>query len=198
MATRVLLIRHAQSEWNAAGRWQGWADPPLSPAGVAAAAAAASDPVLDAVEAVASSDLHRAQATAELLAAGRGWSPPLVLRGLRERGAGDWTGLTRDEIEQRWPGALRHTPAVIPGGEAVEAVTARAIAALHRLAEHHPGRTVLAVSHGALIRAVAHHLDVRPEPVPNLAGLWIEFGAGAICAGPAAEPLGLDLIEHAG
>ncbi|GAC1312534.1 MAG: hypothetical protein NVSMB12_02730 [Acidimicrobiales bacterium] len=198
MATRVLLIRHAQSEWNAAGRWQGWADPPLSPTGAAAAEAAATDPVLDAVDAAASSDLHRARATAELLAAGRGWSPPSIVRGLRERGAGEWTGLTRDEIELRWPGALRHTPAAIPGGETVEAVTARAVVALHRLADHHPGVAVVAVSHGALIRAVAHHLGVAPAPVSNLGGLWIDVGAGRLRAGPAAEPLGLDLSERAG
>ena len=196
MTTRVLLLRHAQSEWNADGRWQGWADPPLSPEGTAAASAARAHPALDSIDAVASSDLARALTTAELLAAGREWPAVLPLRGLRERGAGDWTGLTRAEIEVRWPGALAARFADIPGGESVTAVTARAIVALHRIAEHHPGRSVLAVSHGALIRGLAHHLGAAPEHLPNLGGLWIDVGPGRIRPGEAADLLGVEEVAE--
>ena len=195
----MLLVRHAQSEWNADGRWQGWADPPLSPAGAAAAHAARAHPALDSIDAVASSDLARALTTAELLAAGRDWPGVLPLRGLRERGAGDWTGLTRAEIEVRWPGALAARFADIPGGESVTAVTARAVAALHRIAEHHPGRSVLAISHGALIRGLAHHLGATPEHLPNLGGLWVEVGTGRIRPGEAADLLGVqEVAEQSG
>src|SRR5258708_25411622 len=65
--TRVLLLRHAQSEWNAEGRWQGWADPPLSAAGAAAAAAAGDHPALDGVDVAVSSALLRAAETMSLL-----------------------------------------------------------------------------------------------------------------------------------
>ena len=192
----MLLLRHAQSEWNADGRWQGWADPPLSPDGVAAARAARAHPVLDAVDAVVSSDLARALTTAELLATGRDWPGVLPMRGLRERGAGDWTGLTRADIEARWPGALAARFADIPGGESVAAVTARAVVALHRIADHHPGRLVLAVSHGALIRGLAHHLGAGSEHLPNLGGLWVEVGPGWIRAGEATDLLGEDDVAE--
>ena len=154
--------------------------------------------MLDEVEAAAASDLHRSRASAEALASGRGWGPVTVLRGLRERGAGRWTGLTRTEIDERWPDALRATPVAIPDGETVEAVTARAVVALHRIADLHPGRSVVAVSHGALIRTVVAHLGATPAPVPNLAGLWVEVTDRSLQAGGPAGPLGDGAIEAVG
>jgi len=183
VATRVLLLRHAQSTWNAEGRWQGWADPPLSEPGELAARAAAEDPVLDAVDAVVSSDLQRATATAQLLAGDRPWPTLQSFRGLRERGAGAWTGLTRSEIEERWPGSLVGRMAVIPGGESAAAVTARGVATLHRVAATWPDQNVLAVSHGALIRLVEHHAGAEPVPVVNLGGRWVEIDGGRITLG---------------
>ncbi|MHB8661434.1 MAG: histidine phosphatase family protein [Acidimicrobiales bacterium] len=192
MATRILLLRHAQSAWNATGRWQGWADPPLSVDGAAEAAAAAADPVLDQISAAVASDLDRARATASIMAAHRGWPDVRTFRGLRERGAGEWTGLTRDEIEQRWPGALAGAVLDIPGGEAVTAVTSRAIATLHRVAAEWPDAAILAVCHGALIRLVEQYGGRPSRAIPNLAGGWVEVRDGAISIGPpvALAPVG--------
>jgi broad specificity phosphatase PhoE len=180
VATRVLLLRHAQSAWNADGRWQGWADPPLSPAGEQAAATAAGDPALDGVTAVVSSDLERARRTAVTIAGARSLPDVVTFRGLRERGAGSWTGLTRSEIEQRWPGRLGDGVLDIPGGEAAAAVTVRAVATLHRVAERWPGQEVLAVTHGALIRLVEGHGGIDPSHVPNLAGRWVGVSRGLV------------------
>jgi broad specificity phosphatase PhoE len=173
VATSILLLRHAQSVWNAQGRWQGWADPPLSPDGERAARSAAGHDALEGIDAGASSDLERASRTAELLAGGRPWPPVRRYRGLRERGAGHWTGLTRPQIEARWPGALGPPLGTIAGGEAAAAVTARAVGALHRIADEWPDGQVLAVTHGALIRLVEAHAGADPVPVPNLGGRWI-------------------------
>lgn len=197
MVARLLLVRHAQSEWNADGRWQGWADPALSESGAAACAAARDDPILDHVQAAAASDLSRAWRSAEILAEGRPWAPVVTVRGLRERGAGEWTGLTRDEIQARWPGALRAQFADIPGGEDAASVTARGVAALHRIAERFEGMTVLVVSHGALIRLITHHLGATPEHVPNLGGLWVEVSDARLRAGEKVGPLGAELIQEA-
>jgi probable phosphoglycerate mutase len=183
---RLLLLRHAQSAWNAEGRWQGWADPPLSAEGEAAARAAAWDPALATVAAVTSSDLARAHQTATLLAAPRDWHAVQTYRGLRERGAGEWTGLTRAEIEDRWPDRLTPGVAHIPGGESTAAVTARALVALHRIAADWPGADVVVVTHGALIRLVEAYCGGAASPVPNLAGRWVEVEGGALRLGEAA------------
>ena len=102
-STRLLLVRHGESTWNADGRWQGQADPPLSALGEQQAADAAAH--VDAVDAVWSSDLARARRTAEIIAHERGVDVRIDAR-LRERDAGEWQGYTRAEIEERWPGAL--------------------------------------------------------------------------------------------
>src|ERR687893_1474427 len=101
---RLLPVRKGESTWNATGRWQGWADPPLSDLGRAQAEAAA--PAAAPVDAVVSSDLQRALVTAELMAAVLEIDGVHVEADLRERDVGDFTGLTRAQIEERWPGSL--------------------------------------------------------------------------------------------
>jgi probable phosphoglycerate mutase len=197
VATRILLLRHGQSTWNASGRWQGWADAPLSGSGEAAAAAAAADPALDRITAAVSSDLQRAARTAEMIALARGWPPVTTFRGLRERGAGLWTGLTRAEIDEGWPGALRGRGDVqIPGGEAPAAVAARAVATLHRIAARWLGESVLAVTHGGVVRRIESFLGAHHAVVPNLGGRWVVVDAGVLTlgdrvtlAGPALDPI---------
>ena len=102
--TRLLIVRHGQSTWNADGRWQGQADPPLSALGAAQAQAAA-DVVPD-VDLMVASDLARARQTAEIIATARQLSAVRLDERLRERNSGDWTGFTREEIELAWPGWL--------------------------------------------------------------------------------------------
>src|SRR3974390_1149426 len=103
--SRLLLLRHAQSEWNAEGRWQGWADPPLSGEGDAQIAEAAAQLEGQRFDLVVTSDLLRARQTAERLLDSLEIDVECrVEPGLREFDAGEWSGLTRDQIEQRWPG----------------------------------------------------------------------------------------------
>jgi len=169
-STRLLLVRHGESTWNVAGRWQGHADPPLSDLGerqaVAGATALTGPP-----DAVWTSDLARARRTAELLAEPHGLTPRADAR-LRERDVGEWSGLTRAEIEERWPGwlAARRSP---DGFEADEPLAARALAALREIAAAAPGATVIVVTHGGVIRTVERHHGADPEPVPNLGGRWL-------------------------
>src|SRR3954465_8515375 len=100
VTTRVLMVRHGQSTWNALGRWQGQADPPLSDLGRDQARAAAR--ALGAMDAVFAPDLHRATETAHIIATDLGIGPVLIDERLRERDAGEWSGLTRDEIHERY------------------------------------------------------------------------------------------------
>lgn len=179
-ATRVLLVRHGQSEWNAIGRWQGHADPPLSPLGLEQARAAAG--AIGPVDAIVSSDLARARQTANLLAEGLGIGVVHVDARLRETDAGEWTGLTRGEIERDWPGFLEagRRP---PGFEPWERVAERARSALLDVARRHPGATVLAVAHGGVIRALERSLDALGAIVANLGGRWFHVTGDALHPG---------------
>jgi broad specificity phosphatase PhoE len=184
---RLLLVRHGESTWNATGRWQGWADPPLSDLGRAQAEAAA--PAAAPVDAVVSSDLQRALETAELMAAVLEVDGVHVERDLRERDVGDFTGLTRAEIEERWPGALSSGNASIARdprfGETVEALATRVNAALARLAATFAGQRVLVVTHGGVVRNLERSFGVEPDPLPNLGGLevLVDPETGAMEAG---------------
>ncbi len=171
--TRVLLVRHGQSEWNADGRWQGQADPPLTDLGRAQAHHAAR--ALGTVDAIVCSDLVRAADTAVILSGELGVGPVVVAPDLRERPAGEWQGLTRIEIDERWPGYLddRRRPA---GWEPDDELLARATAALVRIAELVPGGEAIAVTHGGLVYVLEGSFGEPFERLPNLAGRWIEVG----------------------
>lgn len=195
MATPLLLVRHGESTWNAEGRWQGQADPPLSPAGEGQARAAAGALVDLDLDAVWSSDLRRAATTAVILA-GPDRSVRLERR-LRERDIGAWAGLTWRELEATHPGWADDgwRP---DGWEADAAVAARAFPALEELAAMvRPGAAGLVVSHGGLIRAVEAQLGGDPRPVPNLGGVWLDraddgFELGARAVLLDVEPLDVE------
>jgi probable phosphoglycerate mutase len=172
--TRVLLVRHGESTWNAAKIWQGQADPPLSALGEQQAADAAHH--VDGVDAIWSSDLVRARRTAEIVADSRGLR--VVLDGrFRERDAGAWQGLTRTEIEARFPGYLASGRRP-PGYEGDAALTERSVAALDAIGADHPGQSVLVVTHGGVVRTLERHLGAADEGLlPNLGGRFFVSSA---------------------
>ena len=169
--TRLLLVRHGQSTWNAEGRWQGHSDPPLSPLGERQVRAAAPAVIELGVTAVFSSDLQRARQTAELLAPPG--LTPVVVPPLRERNVGAWEGLTRDEIDARFPG-MREAHESPPGFESDGSLIARVLPALERIiGELASDAIALIATHGGVIRTVERHLGSPPPPVPNLGGRWV-------------------------
>ena len=171
--TRLLLVRHGQSEWNADGRWQGQENPPLTDLGRAQARRAAR--AVGAVDAIYTSPLDRAATTADIIAEELGIGPVTPAPGLRERHAGEWQGLTRSEIEEDFPGHLG-TGRRPPGWEDDRAVESRVVAALDRIAtEHHYGH-VLAVAHAGIIFALERLLGADRERLANLGGRWLEHG----------------------
>lgn len=183
--TWLLVLRHAQSSWNAEGRWQGWADPPLSAEGDRQARAAGAVlrslplPVrVPAIDGVVASDLQRARQTAAILARGLGIEAPVeVVADLKERDVGAWTGRTMAEIEEGWPGKLAEwragTLPTPPDGESREDFERRLRRGLAYVADSWAGRCVLAVTHGGALRVIERMLDAEPRPVVNLAGFWL-------------------------
>jgi probable phosphoglycerate mutase len=216
MATQLLLLRHAQSAWNAEHRWQGRADPSLSPSGreqatqVAQAAAEAvasssAHPLLDVVT-VWSSPQRRAHETALILAEHLGIGPVRTDPRLCERDVGMFTGLTRQEINQRWPGFLgttHHRPDVHrtapnsrdgwngidpPGAEPQPLVVERALATMRAIAAAHPGQRVAVVTHGALIRIFERHSGASASgPPTNLSGRWFDVAEGRVDLGQPVD-----------
>jgi broad specificity phosphatase PhoE len=167
VTTQVLLVRHGESTGNADRIWQGLLDAPLTSLCEAQARAAAA--AVGAVDAIVASSLERSWRTAEIVAEEIGVGPVVIEADLRERDLGAWTGLTTSAIKERWPDVVIRE-ADPEAGESRPAVLARALAALHRLADGYDGGHVLAVSHGGVIRFLERHLGFDAEPVPNLGG----------------------------
>jgi broad specificity phosphatase PhoE len=154
----LLLIRHAESSWNATGRWQGHGNPPLSVRGRAQANALARELSQEAIDVLVSSDLRRAAETAAILGQARGLRPELNPR-LRELDVGDWQGLMRDQIECTAGDVLRRFDAgdldVRPGGgENRREIAQRAFSVVTQLVDAHPGRRLAIVTHLGVIRAL--------------------------------------------
>lgn len=194
---RLLIVRHAQSVWNAAGRWQGWSDAPLSELGMEQArlageslAAAGLKPAV-----VACSDLARARLTAEIIAGQLGVRALVVDPALREHDVGDWNGLLHAEIVSRWPSEMEAWRAqrldAFPGGERLGVFTERVRGALQRLGALALDADVVAVAHGGVVRAVEEWLGVwrQDNRHSNLSGWWVEAtgtpsGVALVALGP--------------
>jgi broad specificity phosphatase PhoE len=171
--TTLLLVRHGQSTWNAEGRWQGQADPPLSDLGRWQAAEASAK--LGQVDAVVSSPQQRALETAAILGGALGVGPVQLVEDLRERSAGPWSGLTRQDIDATWPGWVDDGRRP-EGYELDPPLVERALAALEQVAVVFSGGTVLVVCHGGVIRSIEAALGVAEGRIPNLAGRVLLHG----------------------
>jgi broad specificity phosphatase PhoE len=192
--TRILLVRHGQSVWNADGRWQGQADPPLSDLGVDQATAAADSDTVDEVRVLYSSDLERARHTAQLLGVRLGLVPVVDER-LRERHAGDWEGRTRVEIDETWPGYLESGRRP-PGYEPDDSVLARVLDALGTIAGAHAG-DALVVTHGGVVRTVERHLGGEADGlIPNLGGRWLHHDGATLRLGDRVVLLDPDQVTR--
>ena len=170
---RLLLVRHGESTWNAVSRWQGQADPPLSPFGEHQAEdAGARLAEIATITAVWASNLVRARRTGDLIAQRLGIAQVREEPLLRERDVGAWSGLTRDEIEERWPGylAARRSP---PDFEGDDELLARTRAGLAAAVDGSGPGDVLVVTHGGVIRTIERSLGAIPERLPNLGGRWL-------------------------
>jgi probable phosphoglycerate mutase len=170
--TTIVLARHGETDWNRDGVFQGHADPPLNEAGRAQSRALAERLGDLRVDIVYASDLRRAFQTAEIVASAKGLDVHAD-PGLREVDVGSWSGLTRAQIAERFPGVERHD------GETEQVHRERVVAAVTRIAAAHPGETVLVVSHGGSLRALHRHaLGNGIPPLGNCETYRLAFEAG--------------------
>lgn len=148
--TIIGLFRHGQTDWNIDFLLQGVTDIPLNQTGIEQVELAAGFIRASDWDALITSPLGRAVATAEILSSQAGLPPAQTEKLLLERSFGSAEGLTHKEWRERYAD-LGLEP---EGGETLSALDARAQLLLDTLATKHAGRRVLAVSHGALIRTL--------------------------------------------
>jgi len=156
--TKVIFIRHGQTEWNVTGRYQGQSDVKLTEEGKTQAEKLADNFPVAKVDAIYASDLCRAMVTAETIANKFGLKVQAE-PAFRELSFGDWEGLTYQQIVDKWEEAmanfLQHPDILeIPGGESFPAVQQRAMKRLNELIEKHDGQTIVVVAHGAVLRTM--------------------------------------------
>lgn len=155
--TRILAIRHGETDWNVDTRLQGQLDIPLNNVGLRQAQHLAQALLRgDAIDAIYASDLSRAHATALAIAQATGHDVT-VHEGLRERHFGAFQGHTYAEIEatqaeHSWHWRKR-TPEWAPpeGGESLVALHARIVSTVDELAAKHMGQQIVLVAHGGVL-----------------------------------------------
>lgn len=179
--TRICIVRHGETDWNADERIQGQIDVPLNPVGQGQAQAAASALASEKFSALYSSDLRRAHDTAAAAAHMLHLSVQLD-PGLRERRYGEYEGLTRNEIRQRidYGRYIARDPDFdFHGGESLRTFAERVETTITRLAKTHAGQSILIFTHGGVLDivhrvAMRRPLDTKRDfPIPNAALNWI-------------------------
>lgn len=174
-STRVLLARHGQTDANASMVFQGQGGGPLNAEGRAQADRLAARLVGKGVSVVVSSDLERAVQTAGIVAARLDLAPSQD-PALREIDVGAWSGCSLDEVKVRFPEEYARWHAGDDlrrgGGETYAELARRMREVVVRIAESNAGRTVLVVSHGAALRALASDvLKIAPPGPKSLVGM---------------------------
>lgn len=182
--TRLCVIRHGETAWNAEGRVQGQTDVPLSALGAAQAQALAAALAGERFSVLYASDLARVRQTAEPAARALGLAPRLEAA-LRERHYGKFETLTYAEARERFPHDFARFKAKEPDydfetGESLARFNARALACVAAIARRHAGEQVLVFTHGGVLEMVRRHAlglglaAPRDFEIPNAAINWIE------------------------
>jgi broad specificity phosphatase PhoE len=180
---RIVLLRHGRTAWNAERRFQGQADPPLDDVGRAQAYEVAALMAVLRPDLLVSSDAARAMQTAEPIGAAVRHDVRADAR-LRERSLGHWEGLTRNEVQQRYPDEYTDWVAGRDvsrrGGETRQQVAQRALAAFRELPEV---QTAVLVTHSATAMALCAGLLGLQQEIHVLGPLanchWTELSAEA-------------------
>ena len=157
--TRIIAVRHGETSWNADARIQGQLDIGLNETGRWQAQRVGQALAEEPITAVYSSDLERAQATAQPISEVKG-VPVIPHEGLRERSFGMFEGKTFDEIHEAWPEHANNWRKRIPeweppeGGESLIQLRERVTRTLEQLASRHPGEQIVVVAHGGVLDAL--------------------------------------------
>jgi probable phosphoglycerate mutase len=161
-STRIILVRHGETDWNASGRIQGHNDTPLNAVGREQARRAAQRLVGEPVRGLYSSDLVRSSETAAIIGQALGLTVVTSPR-LRERRYGAWEGLTSAEIQACYPELFaewrtRSPDFAPPEGETRAQLLTRTLVELQTIARRRAGEVVVVVTHGGLCYVLFEHI----------------------------------------
>jgi probable phosphoglycerate mutase len=180
----LLVVRHRQSTYNVDRVFTGRADPPLSDEGAATAAVLAARLAPMGFDAIVASPALRARQTADAVAAVSGLAVVTDDR-LLEHDVPAWEGLTREEIDERWPGAWtawkERLELLTPGAEPWADMEARVTAAL--LDHGVRRRRALVVAHAGVLRALGTGPLASPLKVGRSKGRWVRVVDGRLVDG---------------
>ena len=194
--SNLILIRHGQSVWNAANRFTGWTDVELSEVGVSEAEEAGRILSSHRIDVVHTSDLIRAQRTAEIIMSlnesSEGYSTKFDWR-LNERNYGSLQGLNKAETAEKFGAEQVHIwrrsfDVAPPDGESLEMTAERTIPYFEEeiLPDLQAGKGVLVSAHGNSLRSIVMHIeDISPEDIVSLeiqtgSPMFYEFEGGEI------------------
>tara|TARA_Y100001970_G_scaffold55388_1_gene70179 strand:- start:1465 stop:2064 length:600 start_codon:yes stop_codon:yes gene_type:complete len=192
----LILIRHGQSVWNAANRFTGWTDVELSEVGVSEAEEAGRILSSHRIDVVHTSDLIRAQRTAEIIMSlnesSEGYSTKFDWR-LNERNYGSLQGLNKGETAEKFGAEQVHIwrrsfDVAPPDGESLEMTAERTIPYFEEeiLPDLQAGKGVLVSAHGNSLRSIVMHIEgISPEDIVSLeiqtgSPMFYEFESGEI------------------
>ncbi len=187
--TRICLVRHGETEWNAERRIQGQIDIGLNETGQRQAVAAGRWLQRAGIVALYSSDLKRAWTTAQAIGAAIGLVPTPAPE-MRERRYGVFEGLTYDEAKEKYPdgyGAFegRNADYAFENGESLKAMFARVTGKLQQIAAAHPEQNVVVVLHGGVLDVINRFVRGNPLEmprdflIPNAGINWVSVIDGA-------------------
>ena len=175
MPTRLCIVRHAETAWNAEHRVQGQLDVPLNATGLAQAAAVAKVLSEERFVAIYSSDLSRARQTAEPLAQLQKMKILLEPR-LRERHYGIFERLTYAEVKVRYPEDYTRFEARDPDfdfrtGESLKDFFSRTKKAVTAIVDRHAGERILVFTHGGILDKLYRFVTGLPLSAPRDFGI---------------------------
>lgn len=169
--TRICLVRHGETEWNAERRIQGQIDIGLNAAGLRQAEAAGRWLKAAGISALYASDLKRAWATGQAIGQAVGLQP-VAAPELRERRYGIFEGLTYAEAETRYPDGYaafegRNADYAFEQGESLKIMYERVTGKLKELAQRHLGESIVVVVHGGVLDVINRFVRGNPLEMPR-------------------------------
>lgn len=194
VACRLCIVRHGETDWNAAGILQGWSDVPINAKGRTQARQLAAAFAGSGIKRVWTSPLIRSLETAQIITARLGLPLPRCHDGLKERNFGIIQGVPKSELAELNPVLLqqilkRNPAASFDGGETMDEFADRVLAALVEIGTQggaNGAGPLLLITHGWVLDVVTRHvrglprsamLGVKPK---NGESLWVEVSGGEI------------------